>query len=257
MRAARELSVLFALTALAPALEVPLEFHGRGMIGKYLNSTTRYNMDASLELRCSVVQAGAWGGYLFYRDDLDMAEQQGGVSLDPRYAHYYIAAGVDYRGTVFYGEGYFMHDCVHDIDYQVEGTPVFNRVRVRFGTADANYAQRAVTRERLIPSLELGWYPHWRYHGWDINDGADYQVDAALAVEGRLVAADPWSVAFVPRFMICRGDTCYYHQHQFALRAYFNNAQRRIGAEVMYHLKNTDPIKDPDKRWLASLFIDF
>ena len=126
------LSLLLVPFSLALALEVPLEFHGGGFFGKYLNSdTSRYNLDASFSIYCTTLKHGFFSTYIYYRDDLDMAKQTGGVSVDPRYTHYYIIGGLDYFIHDYVITGYFVHDCIHDIDYDVEGTPVFNRFRLR------------------------------------------------------------------------------------------------------------------------------
>ena len=125
------------------SLEVPLEFHGKAFLGKYLNSdTTLYNMEASIGLYCTILRQKNFSLFMHYQDDLDMAEQKGGVSLDPRYAHYYIVCGIDYLTTDYLLAGYFMHDCIHDIDYEIEGTPVFNRFRLQIAHADFHYSKR-------------------------------------------------------------------------------------------------------------------
>jgi hypothetical protein len=163
------------------SLELPLEFHGGGIFGKYLNSdTTRFNLDASIELYCITLRHGPVSTYIHYRDDLDMAEQTGGVSIDPRYVHYYVVGGLDYFFGNYVITGYFVHDCIHDIDYDVEGTPVFNRFRIRFGPQEFHFTKRPSTTRRFLWSVDLGFYPHWNYHGWDINSGADYQYDVIM-----------------------------------------------------------------------------
>ena len=248
------------------ALEIPIDFHGRGYLGKYLNSDTiRYNMDASIDLHCTMIKHKSFSFFMRYRDDLDMAEQRGGVSLDPRYAHYYITGGFDYLTENFLFAFYFMHDCVHDIDYDVEGTPVFNRFRLQFAHAD--YHPKA--RYNLLPiikwSVELGYYPHWKYRGWDINAGADYQYD--ISVNGIIEVFWPsffllkrldYGITLEPSFQITRGDTCFYHQHLLRLTAYYaQNPRRRVGLALDYNIWNNDPIKNPDKLWLLSLFVAF
>lgn len=255
---------LFLLVLLLPlflyglGLEVPLEFHGSGFLGKYLNSDTiRYNMDASVELFCTLLKYKNISFFVRYQDDLDMAEQKGGVALDPRYTHYYISGGFDYVTQHILFTTYFMHDCVHDIDYDVSGTPVFNRFRLRCASADFHDSRRLCTSQKFLWSFDVGLYPHWTYHGWDINAGADYNYDAILELFVNIFQKNYIGVALNPTFNIARGDTMIYHQHVIRLMSYFTNTTGRIGLRLDYNLYNNDPIKNPDKLWLLSLFLGF
>jgi hypothetical protein len=240
------------------ALEIPLEFHGVGFLGKYLNSDTiRYNMDASVEVFGTLLRHRDLSFFVRYRDDLDMAEQKGGVSLDPRYTHYYISGGIDYLSTNFLFSAYFMHDCVHDIDYDVEGTPVFNRFRLRLASVDFHDSRRLLSSQRFLWSLTLGTYPHWTYHGWDINAGADYRQDAILELYLALARLNSIEIALNPTLWITRGDSTYYHQHIIRFLSFFANQRGRIGLRLDYNVYNNDLIKNPDKLWLLSLFVEF
>jgi hypothetical protein len=240
------------------SLEVPLEFHGGGIFGKYLNSdTTLFNLDASIELYCVTLRHGPVSAYIYYRDDLDMAEQTGGVSIDPRYVHYYIVGGMDFFWSDYVITGYFVHDCVHDIDYDVEGTPVFNRFRVRFSPKDFHFTRRLSAEKRFLWSADLGFYPHWDYHGWDINAGADYQYDLIMKGMFNLYSTSSFGVNLRSSFTVAKGDTTYYHQHLIGLEGYYRKIARRIGLRLDYNIYNNDPIKSPDKLWLLSLYLEF
>lgn len=250
--------LLFLFSCPLFGLEIPLEFHGRGFIGKYLNSdTTLYNMDASVELYCQMLKHGKFSFFSKYRDDLDMAEQTGGVSLDPRYAHYYIVGGFDLLLTNLMVAAYFTHDCVHDIDYEVEGTPVFNRFRMEIADSDVHPTRRLLTEKKFLWSIILGAYPHWKYHGWDINAGADYKFE--FIIESIFVAWEKgdFGIELNPRFHYTRGDTLNYHQHLLRFRNFYRNNGKRIGLELTYNLWNNDIIKDPDRLWLLSVFAEF
>jgi hypothetical protein len=252
------LSIMVIPVSLLMALEVPLEFHGGGTFGKYLNSdTTRFNFDASIGLYCVTLRHGPLSTYVHYRDDLDMAEQSGGVSIDPRYVHYYIVAGLDYFFAGYVITTYFVHDCVHDIDYDVEGTPVFNRFRILFSPQEYHFTERLRTTRRFLWSVDLGYYPDWDYHGWDINAGADYQYDIIMKAMLNLYRARTFGLDLKPSFTIAKGDTTYYHQHLIGLQGYYTKGNRRIGLSLDYNLYNNDPIKSPDKLWLLSLYIEF
>ena len=133
------------------SVEVPLEINGRAYLGKYLNSdTTRYNMDASMDFFCTILKHRDLSLFVRYRDDLDMAEQKGGISLDPQRAHYYISGGIDYTTTALLFSGSFVHDCIHDIDIDIEGTPVFNRFAVQFADAHYHRSKRLKTLKRFL-----------------------------------------------------------------------------------------------------------
>jgi hypothetical protein len=247
-----------ALWLAAYGLEIPLEFHGRALLGKYLNpDTIRYNMDASIDLYCMLLRQDDFSFYFYYRDDLDMAEQTGGVSLDPRYAHYYVIAGLDYFVSRCFGRIEFSHDCVHDIDIDVEGTPNFNRFFITYGNNDYHPTRRFTSANLIIWKLVLGIYPHWLYHGWDINAGADYQYDliaqSALTVELRKKV----NLEIEPVFHMAKGDTCWYHQHVVRAGINYRPAKSQIGLRLDYNVWNNDPIKNPDKLWLLSLFVAF
>jgi len=251
------LSVLLPL-GLCHSLEVPLDFHGRGFFGKYLNSdTSRFNFDSSFEIYLTTLRHGPFSTYVYYRDDLDMAEQTGGVSIDPRYGHYYIVGGVDYFIKNYVITGYFVHDCIHDIDYEVEGTPVFNRFRLRFAPHDYHYATRLKTKEKLLWSIDIGYYPHWDFHGWDINAGADYNFDFSLTGMYNLVSTRDFGLDFVPDFTITAGDTSFYHRHVFGIEAYYTKSAKRFGLSLDYFAYVNDPLKSPNKLWLLSVYTEF
>jgi hypothetical protein len=240
------------------ALHVPLDFHGGGFLGKYLNSdTTRYNMDASIKIYCTILRHKGGTFYAEYRDDLDMAEQTGGVSLDPRYAHYYITGGFDYTMLSLFTALYFVHDCVHDIDYDVEGTPVFNRFRLQCADVNFHPRNRYTTTDDIRWNIEIGIYPHLKYHGWDINAGADYRYEGIVEIVWEWFTKGKIGSAFHPRLHITRGDSTWYHQHTASVEVYYAVNGKRIGTELLYNIWNNDPIKDPDKLWLLSLFLAF
>jgi hypothetical protein len=256
-RSAALLILLWVPVFMVVALEIPLEVHGSASLGKYLNSDTiRYNMDASVDLYFTLLRHKGFSLFGRYRDDLDMAEQKGGVSLDPRYAHYYIVAGVDYMFRDMFCALYFMHDCIHDIDFEVEGTPVFNRIRLVCANADM-HASRRVQSQRIGWALELGAYPHVEYSGWDINSGADYQYDIMVYASIPVLNTGRYGIFIDPHFHVTRGDTSLYHQHRVRSGAYLRSSTGRIGCAITYHVFNNDIIKDPDKLWLLSFFLEF
>jgi hypothetical protein len=252
------LMMLLCTIRASKGLEVPLDFHGGGFVGKYLNSdTARYNMDASVNVYCTILRHRSFTFFVDYRDDLDMAEQTGGVSLDPRYAHYYITGGFDCAFTSVFTALYFVHDCVHDIDYDVEGTPVFNRFRLQCADINGHPGNRYRGSDCFSWNVEIGFYPHWQYHGWDINAGADYEYEGIASITWECFRYAQIGVAVQPRVHVTKGDSTWYHQHTAGLQAYLTTHGRRIGTELTYNLWNNDPIKDPDRLWLLSLFAAF
>jgi hypothetical protein len=262
--ALRNALLLFALFCLllpsSPlyALDFPLDMHGRGYLGSYLNSDTiRYNMDASIEVSCMLARLNVFSFFVQYRDDLDMAEQRGGVTLDPRYAHYYITLGLDYVRIPIFCSAYFVHDCVHDIDYDVEGTPVFNRFRFLIASSEFHSSLRLRSLKRFLWSLDIGFYPHWWYHGFDINAGADYKYDVIVDIIYAVWRTEHFGIDVNPTFQIAKGDTCFYHQHVARVKTYYTIQAKRFGISLDYNIVNNDPIKSPEKLWLLSLFVEF
>jgi len=249
---------LLIFGSLSFAVELPLDFHGRGMVSKYLNShAIRYNMDVVVELYCTVLRVGNSAFYLNYRDDLEMGLQQGGVSFDPRFGHYYIAGGFDYLMEAYFARFYFVHDCVHDVDTLIPGTPVFNRFRLQFGSQDAHYSRSAEPSGRFDWNATLGVYPHFLYHGWDINAGADYDFETILEANLNLIKIRSFRADLSPKLHVTKGDTCLYHQHLIRALAYYHHQGKRFGVSFDYNLGNNDPIKNPDKLWLFSTYIEF
>ncbi len=254
-----KLPVLFVIfSAIATGIEVPIEFHGSALLGKYLNpDTILYNMDASIDLYCMLLRQGSFSFFTYYRDDLDMAEQTGGVSLDPRYAHYYVIIGFDYLLSRYYGRLEFSHDCVHDIDIDVEGTPNFNRFFLTFGNSDYHPTKRWTSKRLIIWKFILGIYPHWLYHGWDINAGADYQYDIIAHTALTWEFKKKFNLELEPVFHVARGDTCWYHSHIVRTSINYRPGKSQIGIRLDYNIWNNDIIKSPDKLWLLSLFVAF
>ncbi|MEO0136312.1 MAG: hypothetical protein ABIL40_03650 [candidate division WOR-3 bacterium] len=247
--------IIFILWA---RLEFPMEFNGRAFLGKYLNSdTTRFNMDASVQLRCRMVRWNTGAFFMDYRDDLDMAEQKGGVSLDPRYAHYYFTAGFEYNFSKFFGQFSFIHDCIHDIDYEVSGTPVFNRFSLLVANAEYHPSRIISTKKTSLWALNGRFYPHWRYHGWDINAGADYRFDGSVDLIYNFLNGDNYGGFINLNLLVCRSDTAFYHQDYARISLFYKNLDRRIGMELKYHIYNNDPIKNPGGLWLLSIFVEF
>ncbi len=243
---------------LIKAVEIPLEFHGGGGISKYINSrSARYNLDVVADIYCAVIRYRGLSYYLNYRDELDMGLQTGGVTFDPRNVHYAIITGADYCWPNWFGRFYFMHDCYHDIDRLVDGTPVFNRFRFQVGHRDFHYARAAAPRARFAAALTTGLYPHLSYHGWDINAGADFNYDIIIEGLAVLYRQAGLAINFQPKFHFTRGDSIWYHQHLLRLLVYYQTHGRRIGISLDYHLYNNDPIKSPDKLWLYSIYIEF
>lgn len=239
-------------------LEVPLEFHGGGGISKYIDShSARFNMDVIADLYCVIIRSRGFAYYINYRDELDMGLQTGGVTFDPRNVHYAIITGFDHRWPKWFGRFYFVHDCYHDIDRLVDGTPVFNRFRLQAGHRDFHYAQSAAPSSRIAGAFTLGFYPHIPYHGWDINAGADFNYDVILESRAAIYRSTRFTIDFQPRFHFTRGDSIWYHQHLLRLLGYYHTRGRRIGISLDYHIYNNDPIKSPDRLWLYSIFIEF
>ncbi len=237
------------------ALEVPLEFHGSLSAAEYLNSDSdRFNMDVSMDLYVTLLRHEDISLFIRYRDDLEMGEQHSGVTLDPRYTHYYVAFGIDYFYQNLFFSTYYMHDCVHIIDTELDEAPVFNRFRFSLADAHMHRSLRQSTNKRFLWGVELGIYPHIEYNGWDINAGADYEFDLAVNTVFTIWRKGNIGIDFNPVFQIAKGDTSLYHQDVLHLNTFYVVKSARIGLGVTYNLWNNDPIKGPDKLWLLSIY---
>lgn len=214
-------------------------------------------MDVSLDVYVTLLRHKDISFYVRYRDDLGMGEQHQGITLDPRYVHYYVAFGIDYFLDNIVLSSYYMHDCIHVIDLDFTDAPVFNRFKFQIADAHMHRALRQKTLKRFLWGVELGFYPHVEYNGWDINAGADYQSDLAVNTTFTIFRKGDIGVDFNPVFQITRGDTSWYHQDVLHLNTYYAAKGGRIGLELSYNLWNNDPITGPDKLWLLSLYAAF
>jgi hypothetical protein len=214
-------------------------------------------MDVSLDIYVTLLRYKDVSFYVRYRDDLGMGEQHQGITLDPRYTHYFLALGIDYFLNELLLSTYYMHDCVHVIDTEFEDAPVFNRFKFQVADAHMHRSLRQTTMKRFLWGVELGIYPHVEYNGWDINAGADYQFDIAVNAIFNILRKGNIGVDFNPIFQIARGDTSWYHQDVLHLNTYYVAKSSRIGLGLSYNLWNNDPIKGPDKLWLLSLYAAF
>ncbi len=252
------LTFALCLTSSAMALEVPVELHGSLSAAEYLNSdSSRFNMDVSMDVYVTLARHEDISLFVRYRDDLDMGEQHHGITLDPRYTHYYVAFGIDYFREQLLFSTYYMHDCVHLIDAEIDEAPVFNRFRISAADAHMHRSLRQRTKKRFLWSAELGVYPHVQYNGWDINAGADYEFDLTINTTVTLWRTGNFGTDFNPIFQIAKGDTSWYHQDVLHANTYYAAKSGRIGLGISYHLWNNDPIKGPDKLWLLSLYCAF
>jgi len=253
------LSLLWPLLFLF-GIDIPLDIHGYGIVGRYLNSDTScYYIDATTDLYGTLLKSTPFLFYIRYRDDLDVSgKPEGGVIFDPQRVHYYIVGGIDYLSSRLLIGGYYMHDCVHQIDYKIEGTPIFNRLKFSLAAVDFHYSRWLKTEKKFLWRLTLGWYPNWQYSGWNINYGADYKADIALETKYNILKKNPFTLDFSTMFHITKADSMYYHQHLGELSCYYlNNSARAIGTKLGYHIFNNDPIKNPNKLWLLSIFVAF
>jgi len=249
---------ILLLVGSATSLEIPLDFHGHGHLGRYLNSDTiRYYMDASVDFYCTMIKEKNFSFYINYRDDLDVAGGTNGVLFDPRYAHYYIVGGFDYFFSSFFTRFYYMHDCVHDIDYSTGKKPIFNRLGMKLASKDYHYSQYIATPRKFLWAFSATFYAHWQYHGWDVNAGADYNYDMAFEFTYKFLKKDHFGCDINPRFQIAQSDTAFYHQHLLHVATYYLNNNKRLGINLDYNIYNNDPIKGPNRLWLLSISTEF
>ena len=258
------LSVLF-LVSLMPFLLVypsnfPLDLHGYAFFGKYLNSdTSAYYIDVSTDFYCTLMKYDRLSLFIRYRDDLDVAGwPESGVIFDPQRAHYYMVMGMDYFFSTVLVSGYFMHDCIHFLDHNADGTPIFNRFKLSLGAPDFHYSLQLSTNKKILWRTTFGWYPGWQYHNWAVNYGADYQYDLFFDLVASLLKKSNIAVSINTSLGFAKADSNFYQQHMAQIAcSYLSGHGGAIGTSLAYNIYNNDPLKSPDRLWLLSIFFQF
>ncbi len=256
----RGLALVILLASFCLAVEFPLDLYGRAHFGKYLNSdTSLYYLDVSADFYCTVMRHRSASVFIRYRDDLDVAGYpSNGVLFDPRRAHYYFVLGTEYRFAPALLTLYFMHDCVHLIDFESGVKPIFNRFKLSAGAPGFQVNREMRTEQKILWQLTLGWYPGWQYHSWSINSGADYKWDAFGDIRAMLFKRTNFAVRFLTTLGAAMADSNNYYQTTAGAECCYLSARgNAAGLNLTYTLYSNDPIKSPDKLWLLSAFFQF
>lgn len=110
--------------------EFSLDPFGGGYFGKYTGNSERYNLDGGVAIGFDLLHWKGVDFYLEYIALLEMAEQVGNISLDPRYSHTFLIEGLRIRRWGILINPYFVHDCKHTIDMEPDSNKVvFNRLK--------------------------------------------------------------------------------------------------------------------------------
>jgi hypothetical protein len=252
-------AILLASCRFLAGTEVPLDLHGRGLFAKYLNSdTSRYYLETSVDIYCTMLRSGRFSAYLNYRDDLDVSGGFGGVFFDPRLVHYYMILGGDYEFPEFFVRLSYVHDCIHDIDFAASGKPIFNRFRIQTASGDFHHSRSAGNRKNLLWSLCFTYFAHWQYHGWDISAGADYDYEINARMILGALRKRSFGCDIMPELQLAKGDSVMYHQGRIGTTAYFiNDSNRRFCLGLEYNIFNNDVLKRPEGLWRSYISVEF
>lgn len=237
-----------------------IEAHGRGYMAKYIPDDTLYNSDASIEVFCDFLRFCKVKVFLDYQNDMYMGKQKDkAISLDPRYAHYYLAPGVTIDINNLILTGCIVHDCLHDIDVENPGTPVFNRFRLLLEPKGFHIRNRSkIKLENPVWRLMLGSYPQipWIY-AWT-NWGADYKYEMKFDFLAPLISRDGFylGVGFSSD-VIKRGQRGFYQRHIIKTELAFYGGNGLFAPFINYHIFSNDPLKNPGGMAIIGIEVTF
>lgn len=246
------------LLVILAGLELPMEVHGLGSMGKYFGHSKRYNIDATIDVYADLVRFGRLTLSAEYRHDLDMASgQEEGVTFDPKYVHYYIIPGLDLEMNSFVLTGRLIHDCFHMVDLENPSAPVFNRIR--FGIMPRAHHWRRFVEDNPAFSwrAECGFYPQWQFYKW-MNWGTDYRRDLLLEVNQRAFRHGSWGLRWgLSLDFNQRMWGGFYHNHRVRLNGYYRSRRGIFNILYEYYLYATDPLKAPNRMGILCLGVQF
>ncbi|HIE06014.1 MAG TPA: hypothetical protein EYP58_04355 [bacterium (Candidatus Stahlbacteria)] len=225
-----------------------VEAHGMGYMAKYFPNDTLYNSDAAIEVYCDLLKFGRFRIFIDYRDELYMGQQENkAISLDPRYAHYFLTPGVTFDWNDLILTGCIVHDCMHDIDIENPGTPVFNRFRLMIEPEEFHIRNRSQRELKKIGwRLMIGSYPQlpWIY-AWT-NWGADYKYEMQLDLLAPVFSTNRCRLGIgFSSNVIKREHRGFYQRHIIRSEFAFFGRYGLFSPFISYFIYSDDPLKNP------------
>jgi hypothetical protein len=241
-------------------LSLLIETHGRGYIAKYYPDDSIYNSDAVVEVYCDIFKFGDFRIFIDFRSDLYMGKQPDKpISLDPRYAHYYITPGltVDINDLII--TGCIVHDCLHDIDVENPGTPVFNRFRLIIELEEFHIRHRS-EQPPVRPNWRfmVGSYPEFpSIYAWT-NWGADYKYEMAFEVLIPVINRPKSYLGLdFSSHVIRRKERNFYQRHNLRGEFAFYGRSGILIPFINYTFYSDDPLTSPGQMGIIGLEIVF
>ncbi|HID31912.1 MAG TPA: hypothetical protein EYP24_00855 [bacterium (Candidatus Stahlbacteria)] len=225
-----------------------VETHGRGFLAKYFPDDSIYNSDAVIEVKCDILKFGNIRFFIDFRNDLYMGKQPDKpVSLDPRNAHYYLTPGLSMDINDLILTGCIVHDCIHDIDIENPGTPVFNRFRFIIEPGGFNIRNRS---RRVVDQplwrLMLGSYPRFpSIYAWT-NWGADYKYEMRLDLLTPIVKKNRSYLGLgLSSHVIRREERGFYQRHIIRGEWALYGSDGIFMPFISYTIYSDDPLRSP------------
>lgn len=245
--------------------ELSLDPFGWGYFGKYTGNSERFNLDGGVAIGFDLLRWDTAEFYLEYITLLEMAEQVGNISLDPRYSHTFINEGFRARRWGLLFNPYFVHDCKHVIDMPPDSNKVvFNRLKFAISRNLDGFEERfqATHEERARePRWELlyGFYPQSKVIDY-LNSRPYYHHEFQLTLEYPLLFYRYGEIfaGARGRYVISAHDPPrYYGDVTFLIEAVFLGEKGVMGLFLEHYAVAEDPIKAPHGLSLLGLRYTF
>jgi len=236
--------------------EISLEPSGSAYIGKYSSNSERYNVDAGEDILFSLLSWEKIDFFVEYTTNLEMAKQVGNVTLDPRYAHWFIIGGFKLRKGSYLLKSYLVHDCKHIIDFPPDSNKVvFNRLKFSLSKNFSNLEQRFQTgfeKEKRLrkPRWEFiyGFYPQSKVIDY-LNSRPYYHHDFALHLEYPLfffTRAEFFSGIKGTYTISANDPPKYYKDISILIEVSIFRKKGSFGFYIEYFPLSQDPMKSPE-----------
>jgi hypothetical protein len=245
--------------------ELSLDPFGWGYFGKYSGGSERFNLDAGVSIGFDLLCWHNAEFYLEYITLLEMAEQVGNISLDPRYSHTFIVEGLRIQIRGFLISPYFLHDCKHVIDMPPDSNKVvFNRLKLSVSQRLDGFRERFQTvadmRSRK-PRWEViyGFYPQSKVIDY-LNSRPYYHHEIQIRLEYPLLFyhnGELFAGAKGRYVMSAHEPPQYYRDISFLVEAVRFKRNAAMSLYLEHYAVAEDPLKAPEGLSLIGLRYTF
>jgi hypothetical protein len=262
--------VLISLFLLLPAIriyaanwvpEVSLDPFGAGYFGKYSGNSGRYNLDGGVSIGFDLLSWDKTTFYLEYITLLEMAEQVGNISLDPRYSHTFIIEGLRIERWGVLINPHLIHDCKHVIDMPPDSNKVvFNRLKLAFSRNLNGFKERFQTENetrsrRVRWEAIYGFYPQSKVIDY-LNSRPYYHHEIQVRFEYPLLfyrRGELFMGARARYVMSAHDPPKYYRDVTLLLEAVLFQKKGVVSLYLEYYALAEDPLKAPEGLSLLGL----